>query len=466
MICWLGECDAQMDEFLHPLNSLSVNRDPTDTVIKMSEAPALLPWTRYDAAHDKNSPVLQIFQNPYWGRTWVVQEIMLSDVRRRSVLYGSNSFSWLALEALVTYMSKTILTHPYIGDGDVIESSFLVKYCKLSSDRKADDKVHQMRTLLRNFGRIKCSDIRDRIFAFRMILNDPSFVEVDYRMAPNELFFVSLSRIISIWQIDIDHRERVLTSIELPRLLYEVLDLGYLDIEQISESALTTWPEFMHLTEKVTLKLRQTSPLRFVRDCEMGTMTLCGCSQCKSLYNPEPGTVLGAYKFDDQIYRFDYDSPLICWKAPNRLTRRPENHVGLVVPDPASRRNWLVLKLPVPERSRILELQDGTICVEIGLSALASLICMREEGFIDRHRRQNSRYHAFLLKKNSETLELKWPDDSDPWRGDKDETMSQPLSFVDLAGLNADERCQLLCGREHIGRYPNPVRPGTGAIDD
>ena len=153
--------------------------------------------------------------------------------------------------------------HPDIGIGG-IESSFLVKYCKLSPDLMADDKVHQMRTLLRNLGRTKCSDIRDRIFAFRMILNDPSFVEVDYRMAPNVLFFVSLSRILSIWQIDIDHRERVLTSIELPRLLYEVLDLAYLDIEQISESTLTTWPEFMHLTEKVTLKLRQASPLRFV----------------------------------------------------------------------------------------------------------------------------------------------------------------------------------------------------------
>ena len=481
VILWLGRSDKQMDKFLVRVSRLSDPSSSTADVLNiLSDAEQAL-LKRQDTEHGDTVTdlLLKLICNPYWARTWVVQEITLSDERFRQVLYGSNSLPWACLSTLVgycngpsdTWLPGSRLKHDHM---EQLQSSFLAKYCMSSINLMALPKPEQVRALLQDFGQTLCSDIRDPIFLLRMIVNDPEFIEVDYRMTPNIVFFSSLSRFLTFWQIDEQRHLRVLTSLELPRLFYQALQHKHHDIEAVPKPALKISPELLgHLRHSVTLRLQEGE---FSHGSRQEKLKLCRCSKCDLTGMTKSSVVLKSFVFEGQGKRVRSNPYLVCLYASisaastqSRAFSKTEYQLGLVLPLGCTKNSGfrLVLKLPVPDGGRILKLPDGGIMIVVGLPGLATLICAVDEALLEEHDQHHTSKDS---SGNPTALDLSFPAEYRPWQGDPALALSDQPHLVDLAAFTADERYQITyhAGYEPPGlllRTPSP-RVYQSATDD
>ena len=472
VILWLGRSYKQMDEFLVRVSKLSDSSSSTAEVrnILSDTEQALLKRQDTEYGDTVSNLLLKLICNSYWARTWVVQEITLSDERFRQVLYGSNSLPWASLSTLVGYCNgPNDLWLPASGirhdQLEQLQSSFLARYCKDSRNLMTLTKPKQMRTLLQNFGETLCSDVRDRIFALRMIVNDPEFVEVDYRMTPQIVFFSSLSRFLTFWQIDKERHLRVLTSLELPRLFYQALQLKHHDIKAIPKRALKAWPELLgHLRHSLTLGLQEAE---FSHGSRQEKLKLCRCSKCDLASMSGSSVVLKSFVFEDHDKRIGHNPYLVCLSsstgAASRMSgsfRKTEYHLGLVLPLARTKnsRFRLVIKLPVPDGGRILKLPDGGIIIVVRLPALATLIRAMDEALIEEHHQNHTSKDSSGIPT---ALDLSYLAEAHPWQGDPAVAQSEQPHLVDLAAFTANERYQMTyhAGYEPPGlllRTPSP----------
>lgn len=477
VISWLGRCDKKMDELLVRLSRLSDPSRSTADIFDILSVTKQALIKRQDTKHGDtvSDLLLKLFCNPYWGRTWVVQEITLSDERVRQVLYGSTSLPWASLSVLVDYCNGlgdmwrpgSGIKYDHLGQ---LQSSFLGKYCKSSRDLLTLTEPQQRSALLRNFGETLCSDIRDRIFTLRMIVNDPDFVDVDYRMTPAIVFFSSLSRFLTVWQIDEQRHLRVLTSLELPRLFYQALQLKHDDIEAVPKPALEAWPELLgHFRHSLTLRLQEGG---FSYGSQQEKLKLCRCNKCDLTGMAESGVVLKSFVFDDQGKRVGYNPYLLCLSSStcaastkSRPFPKTEYHLGLVLPL-ARTKNWgfrVVLKLPVPDGGRILKLPDGGIVVVVGLPGLVTLIRAGDETLVEEHDQDHTSRDS---TGDPTALDLSCPEEPYPWQGDPAVALSEQPHLVDLAAFTADERYQMIhdAGYEPPGFLPRTPSPYVSQV--
>lgn len=116
-----------------------------------------------------------IISNPYWGRLWIIQEIVLSqDVH---FVHGNLEFDWHEVDQLLANSS--------------LWNSFEEQIRPLVDhrDRRATDE-YRLEALLDRFQDAQCSEKKDKIYGFLGMSHDggDDEIEVDYSVGLFELF--------------------------------------------------------------------------------------------------------------------------------------------------------------------------------------------------------------------------------------------------------------------------------------
>jgi hypothetical protein len=123
------------------------------------------------------SSLVAMCNNEYWGRTWIVQEVLLSLSDARMVLCGPCRVPWTVIKAFLASIGVLELVGPlHRGQSPSMDlrKSPAAKLFSRNSNRQPLVK------LLDDFGTTHCSDVRDRIFALRSLLELPETIRVDY----------------------------------------------------------------------------------------------------------------------------------------------------------------------------------------------------------------------------------------------------------------------------------------------
>ena len=129
--------------------------------------------------------ILQIHRLPwmeYFRRTWVVQEVIVS-MDRGTVMIGSSFIPWRFFWVIMAAYSSMSWTLHVPTDCPLVKFISAIKIYQESSEALT------LGDSLRDFGGTECSDRRDRIFALRSLLDDPTQVTVDYRTPKTYLSF-------------------------------------------------------------------------------------------------------------------------------------------------------------------------------------------------------------------------------------------------------------------------------------
>ena len=172
---------------------------------------------------DKSFPLkslLALCENRYWGRMWIVQEIMLA--RKLVLMYDNQRLPWsnwtlFHLKRPYSDLTDDILT---LNHRERFEDSngrlMVFEYFRF---RKLHEGMlrerHKLTDLLTKFGESECSDVRDRVFALLGLCEEGvnGVIEVDYGMSKGQLF-------------DGVVRSCFADSLTDARLLARVLELG------------------------------------------------------------------------------------------------------------------------------------------------------------------------------------------------------------------------------------------------
>ena len=97
VLAWLGTVTPQSRVAMAHLRKLNaLLHKPNPSVSKMARSPQ-----KWDA-------VLSLFQNSYWNRVWIVQEIGLA--KEIQVIFGEDQISWDAIQGLVLWLDSTNLS--------------------------------------------------------------------------------------------------------------------------------------------------------------------------------------------------------------------------------------------------------------------------------------------------------------------------------------------------------------------
>jgi hypothetical protein len=194
----------------------------------------------------------------YWSRTWVVQELVLSNKNTHVILLGPDELNWSSFSAWVRSFDNSLSNNALKllkEELREIQTSFLMNHCNNPARLMSQNKQQQLMGLLQDFGHTKCVDVRDRIFALRMIVDDVDLIEVDYRMSPAELFLASVRRLSTLWQMDASHRQNVTSTFDLPRLFYKALELDPHKFDKKATSLIAS-PSASQAQDSITMRFR------------------------------------------------------------------------------------------------------------------------------------------------------------------------------------------------------------------
>ncbi|KAI9694237.1 MAG: hypothetical protein M1820_009095 [Bogoriella megaspora] len=116
------------------------------------------------------------FENPYWQRLWIAQEIMLARYVR--IICGETLLSWDELRRFVdsaeASSAASMLSIP-------AQVTWLAEHA-LSA------KKFDFSSLFRTFRHSKCEDPRDKIYALQGILEEQSNTKIDYARSVYDIF--------------------------------------------------------------------------------------------------------------------------------------------------------------------------------------------------------------------------------------------------------------------------------------
>lgn len=142
--------------------------------------------------------LVDFFENEYWSRAWIVQEILLA--QKGYVLVGTNELSWS--EILSCWKSINIRTRA----GSDLSTTALnrIRSSRFKNLAEAMGNANQpyvsvlagekwrWRDLLKGYGEQTCFDFHDRVYALRSLAFESGRITVDYNIGREELFFNAL----------------------------------------------------------------------------------------------------------------------------------------------------------------------------------------------------------------------------------------------------------------------------------
>lgn len=142
---------------------------------------------------------------PYWGRLWIIQEVLLA--KKLVLCCGTRRFSWKIysdLRPLMCHLLTLTRAQPYLGEGtnlSEISMAFDVhtaaKFDKLRQERIKDrdtQREYDLRGLLNMSLSAECYTPRNRIYGWLGVVNVPN-ISVDYDRPMFEVFTDTLQHI-------------------------------------------------------------------------------------------------------------------------------------------------------------------------------------------------------------------------------------------------------------------------------
>ncbi|KAF2649711.1 HET-domain-containing protein, partial [Lophiostoma macrostomum CBS 122681] len=125
------------------------------------------------------------FQNPYWHRLWIVQEVMLARYIR--IMCGETLLSWEELQRFCS----TGLGHLPTDAAQAVPSQviWLAEHAMLA-------ETHSYSTLLLTFSLNECQDPRDKVYGFQGLVNPQDRMEIDYGISVVEVFLYVVAAMV------------------------------------------------------------------------------------------------------------------------------------------------------------------------------------------------------------------------------------------------------------------------------
>ena len=174
---WLGEADPDSDYAFDAISRLS---------------PQWQGFLLYSNLTRMKRCLEYVCERPYWSRVWCVQECVVAE----SILLfcGTKLATWDSFFAALEYSAKetSLLSSNDFFDTELHLPALVSKVNSLSSSpsnpagqlattRKHGSNRMHLAHLVRDFRHCECSDIRDKLFAFRAIASDGHLLRVDYQ---------------------------------------------------------------------------------------------------------------------------------------------------------------------------------------------------------------------------------------------------------------------------------------------
>lgn len=167
----------------------------------------------WDINHDGVSRLTKglekVFQHPYWGRAWVVQEVLLA--KSVDIWSGDYQIRWDLFD---------FFTNPTNFKGSLLKLDRFRAEELMDQRRNPEYRGHLPQIIIKNKG-TRCRDPRDRVFAFLSLVDEADTgptVNVDYSIDLVELFLDLLKK-----SYDYGY------GVEFARVLYEALEIRPVD---------------------------------------------------------------------------------------------------------------------------------------------------------------------------------------------------------------------------------------------
>lgn len=206
VIIWLG--DGNSGGYLPALNFLTERRDKTTRCLSKSDlggsGSSSNFWPEQTSVIQS---LLALCEDEYWGRTWIIQEVLLA--KRIFLMSGTAVTAWSHLADFLFWgieSSSAIADSPVdLVDEDLhgpARARFWDSRARLFCLERmmSSGEMHQfsLRDLLVRFGRSNCSDVRDRILGLLALADYGSAKKngefrVDYSLSPSQLFAYLMS---------------------------------------------------------------------------------------------------------------------------------------------------------------------------------------------------------------------------------------------------------------------------------
>jgi hypothetical protein len=105
----------------------------------------------------------------YWSRGWIVQEIILA--QSIAILHGWNEYTWDELKEGALNLKKSYIQPGVYNAGrafSLIEQKVIWDH---NRQRKGSDYRLPLPKLLKSYSYIRCTDVRDKIYALLSLSN-------------------------------------------------------------------------------------------------------------------------------------------------------------------------------------------------------------------------------------------------------------------------------------------------------
>jgi hypothetical protein len=134
----------------------------------------------------------QLSRNGYWGRLWIIQEVLLA--RRLFIRYGSEEVEWVDLEFMEGGFQK------YQRSGGRTPSTLEDSYATggmralLCLRRQRGPHTWTWCDMIWFSRRAQCKDVRDRIYGMLGFVDSAVSLHVDYELSTPDLFLTVLRK--------------------------------------------------------------------------------------------------------------------------------------------------------------------------------------------------------------------------------------------------------------------------------
>ncbi|KAF7679617.1 hypothetical protein GT037_003365 [Alternaria burnsii] len=190
---WLGKSDDNTEAVMKALKSSYRRYHGPEPLTKRSKTSSKTSGdgTSMQAEYVFSTPALRhFFDNPYWLRLWIVQEIMLARYIR--VICGETLLSW---DELKRFCSPSTLSNVYV-DENVSLDDVVPLQVKWLTDHALSARHYSYAQLLATFSSSQCENPQDRVFGLQGLIPDAERAEVDYGKPASQIFAETAREIV------------------------------------------------------------------------------------------------------------------------------------------------------------------------------------------------------------------------------------------------------------------------------
>ena len=132
--------------------------------------------------------LLKLCLREYWSRVWIVQEVLLA--RDINIYCGNDSMSW---DALGEFFESLPIDLNKLQEQEIRQSTASKLYWRRRNRRyPPNGPAETLLSLLMDYGRCSCTDVRDRVYALLGLAvdqHDGHGLQVDYELDRETLYF-------------------------------------------------------------------------------------------------------------------------------------------------------------------------------------------------------------------------------------------------------------------------------------